>query len=209
MATAPIRIKRIPDLPTDLVTVTINPRDIFRVSSYSTGEPHFGVSQQNRFDSPAREMADRYGTCYFGATFGAAVAETLLHNRVAQKGYFHVESAVILARYHISFQGSDLILADLTGAELKRMGGHAGLCGTSSYKTPQNWSAAIHAHPDVVDGFRYVSRHLNDAMCYVVFCRAAHKLSMDQATPLASHPDFGAVATALYINNSLPTPRRP
>lgn len=82
------------------------------------------------------------------------------------------------------------------------------MSGTSSYKTTQKWSAAIHAHPDAVDGFRYVSRHLNNAMCYVIFERAAHKLSMNKATPLSAHPDFGNVATRLYINNSRARPVR-
>ena len=182
---------------------------MFRVSSHNTGEPYFGKHQGNRFDAPQLDPTARYGTCYFGENFTVAVAETLLHDRVPENGYFFVEMAVILARYHISFKGTDLVLADLTGAELKRMGGHAGLSGTSSYKTPQNWSAAIHNHPDAVDGFQYVSRHLNTAMCYVVFERAAHKVEMDQATLRSAHPDFGQVATSLYINNSLARPRRP
>lgn len=182
---------------------------MFRVSSHSTGEPYFGRHQGNRFDDPQLDPAARYGTCYFGENFAVAVAETLLHDRVPENGYFFVERAVILARYHIDFKGADLVLADLTGAELKRMGGHAGLSGMSSYKTPQNWSAAIHAHPDAVDGFRYASRHLNTAMCYVVFGRAAHKVAMNHATPLSAHPDFGQVPTGLYINNSLARPHRP
>lgn len=204
----PIRLKTKPVLPDNLTTVTISPTTMFRVSSHNTGEPHFGKHQGNRFDDPQLTPAARYGTCYFGEDFAVAVAETLLHDRIPENGYFFVERAVIVARYHIDFEGDDLVLADLTGAALKRMGGHAGLSGTSSYKTPQTWSAAIHNHRDKVDGFRYVSRHFNTKMCYVIFDRAAHKLKMNKATLLSLHPDFGSVATSLYINNSMARPLR-
>lgn len=86
------------------------------------------------------------------------------------------------------------------------MGGHAGLSGMSSYKIPQNWSKALHDHPDLVDGFRYVSRHHNTGMCYLVFDRAANKIRLNKATPLSSHPDFGQIATDLYINDALARP---
>jgi hypothetical protein len=70
------------------------------------------------------------------------------------------------------------------------------------------WSRAIHDHPDSVDGFRYVSRHLNTGMCYLVFDRAADKITLNNATPLSAHPDFGQVATGLYINNAMARPLR-
>lgn len=208
MPSIPIGIRSTPMLPVALTTVIVNPSGMFRVSSHNTGEPYFGRHQGNRFDDPEAVEADRYGTCYFDENFTVAVAETLLHDRVPENGYFFVERAVILARHHLSFTGSDLVLADVTGAELRRMGGHAGLSGMSSYKTPQRWSAAIYAHRDAVDGFRYASRHINTGMCYVVFDRARHKLELDTATPLAAHPDFGEVATRLYINNALARPKR-
>jgi hypothetical protein len=53
-----------------------------------------------------------------------------------------------------------------------------------------------------------MSRHLNNEAAYVVFDRAAHKLSMTRATRLADHPDFGRVAARLYITSTRPRPRR-
>ena len=115
-----------------------------------------------------------------------------------------VELAVIKRLYVVLFDGSPLVLADLTGAELRRAGGHAQLAGVSSYKTTRKWSAAVHAHPDHVDGFLYMSRHKNDEKAVVLFDRAAYKLKMKDARFLHEHPLFGQVATQLYIRGSSP-----
>lgn len=103
----------------------------------------------------------------------------------------------------IRFDGIPLTLANLTGVSLKRLGGHAGLTGTASYVTPKRWSAAIHAHPDDVDGFVYMSRHVNDEKAVVLFDRARGRLHMTVATSLSQHPQFGQVATDLAIGASL------
>ena len=199
MAKAPIRLAARPHLPLTLATVSIDPADLIRLSSHDTGEPYFGKTGWNRFDDPNPNAGARYGTCYLGESLTVAIAETLLHDRTPKLGYFFVEPALIGQVFVVEFTGSPLTLLDLTGAELRRMGGHAGLTGTSHYRTPQNWSSAIHGHPDQVDGFTYMSRHMNDEKAAVLFDRARSKLQMAAATPLASHPDFGSVATNLYI----------
>jgi len=50
-----------------------------------------------------------------------------------------------------------------------------------------------------VDGFVYMSRHLNDEKAIVLFDRARYKLKMVSATLLHEHSDFGQVATDLAI----------
>lgn len=85
------------------------------------------------------------------------------------------------------------------GASLKRIGGHAGLTGASSYTTTKKWSTALHGHADQVDGFLYMSRHKNDEKAVVLFERAAGKLHMRETTPLHAHPEFGQVGTDLGI----------
>jgi hypothetical protein len=208
MPKAAIRLKAKPDLPDALATIRVQPASLFRVSSHETGEPYFGKHKGNRFDDPHPDPAARYGTSYFGATFDVAVAETLLHDRTPEKGYFYIERAVILNRYLIAFDGDELVLANVTGAELRRMGGHGGLSGTSDLKIPQRWSSTIYHHADRVDGCAYISRHLNNAMAYVLFDRAAHKLTMTHAIRLAEHPGFGQVATRLYITSTRLQTRR-
>jgi hypothetical protein len=99
----------------------------------------------------------------------------------------------------IAFSGRPLRLADLTGASLKRLGGHAALSGNASYRLPQKWSQAIHRHPDAVDGFVYMSRHLNTERAVVLFDRAGLRLRMAGATPLAGHAGLPAAARMLGI----------
>lgn len=208
MPKAAIHLKARPDLPDALATIRVHPASLFRISSHDTGEPYFGKHKGNRFDDPHPDPAARYGTSYFGETFDVAVAETLLHDRTPEKGFFYIERTVILKRYLIAFGGDELVLANVTGAELRRMGGHAGLSGTSDLKIPQRWSSTIYHHADRVNGFAYISRHLNNAMAYVLFDRAAHKLTMTRAIRLADHPGFGQVATRLYITSTRLQPRR-
>lgn len=204
MASKPVRLATNPKTPQTLATVNIDPASLFRVSGHNTGEPYFARHGENRFDDPIVDPEARYGTCYFGTSFAVAIAETLLHDRKPERGYFIVERSIIMSRYLIRFTGLTLVLANLTGAELKRMGGHAGLSGTASHRTTKKWSAAVHSHPDQVDGFIYMSRHKNDERAVVLFDRAAHKLKMMSATLLSEHPDFGQTAADLYIRSSHP-----
>jgi hypothetical protein len=201
---ATLRLPRLPQLPAALQTVRCDPANLYRVSGHATDEPYFGRANTYRFDDPHPQAAARFGTCYLGASLAVALAETLLHDRKPIHNHFMVGLAVIQARFVIRLTGETLILANLTGAALRKLGGHAGLSGTSSYATTKAWSAAIHAHPDAVDGLLYMSRHKNDETALVLFHRAAPKLAMASATPLSVHPDFGQVATQLGIRSAWP-----
>ena len=55
-----------------------------------------------------------------------------------------------------------LKLADLTGQNLKRIGGDNSLSAEYPYDMTQQWSAAVNAHPANVDGFIFVSKQLAD-----------------------------------------------
>ena len=195
--TAAPRTRRLglPSLPEQLTLVTVAPAALVRISRHDSGEPHFGRTGGNRFDDPDRQ----YGTCYFGLSLALAMAETLLHDAVAVRGQFPVHPESIASRFVIAFSGRPLRLADLTGASLKRLGGHAALSGNASYRLPQKWSQAIHRHPDAVDGFVYMSRHLNTERAVVLFDRAGLRLRMAGATPLAGHAGLAAAARMLGI----------
>ncbi|AXA90827.1 RES family NAD+ phosphorylase [Massilia sp. YMA4] len=199
MASRPKALPATPGLPAHLETVEVDPADLIRVSGHNTGEPYFGKLNSNRFDDPNPDPDARYGTCYLGTSLAVAVAETVLHDLKPHGGSFHVDVATIESRYVVRFEGEPLVLANLTGASLKRIGGHAGLTGASSYTTTKKWSTAVHRHPDEVDGFLYMSRHKNDEKAVVLFERAAGKLHMRKATPLHEHPEFGQVGTDLGI----------
>lgn len=188
-----------PQFPPTLPSTSVDPGQLVRISGHPRHEPRFGRRGANRFDDPNPHADQRYGTCYFGLSLAVALAETLLHDRTPRAGWFTVAPSLLHARYVISFHGAPLLLANLTGAALKRLGGNAALTGNASYKLAQRWSAAIHAHSDAVDGIVYMSRHKNDERAVVLFDRAAHKLHVTAAVALDRHPDFGAVIAALSI----------
>jgi len=198
--TAAPRTRRLglPSLPEHLPLVTLAPAALVRISRYDSGEPHFGRTGGNRFDDPERQ----YGTCYFGLSLALAMAETLLHDAVAVRGRFRVHPDSIATRFVLAFAGKPLRLADLTGASLKRMGGHAALTGNASYGLPQRWSQAVFRHGDAVDGFLYMSRHLNTEQAVVLFDRAGGKIRLASAIPLPSCPGLAAAAELLGIGSA-------
>lgn len=162
---------------------------MLRISRHETGEPYFGRSGLNRFDDPRhyRNAARRYGTCYFGLSLACAFAETVLHDRVARHGRFDVP-LIELARHVLRFSGRSLRLADMTGVHLKRLGADGSLSTIMPYQIPQAWSLAIHQHPASVDGFLYMSRHLNNERAVVVFQRASSKFDrVVLSSPLLQH----------------------
>ena len=201
---ATLRLPRMPQLPASLIICRYDPATLYRISGHITGEPYFGKADTYRFDDPNSQAMDRYGTCYLGTSLAVALAETLLHDRKPIQNRFMVELAVLQARFVIRYTGQVLLIADLTGAALRQLGGHAELSGTSSYRITKAWSAVIHAHPDKVDGLLYMSRHKNDEKALVLFDRCARKLSMASAAPLATHAGFGDAATLLGIGCALP-----
>ena len=209
MAQRPIKLPIVPDLPPTLRTVSIDPASLVRISAYNTGEPHFGKRNRNRFDDPNRRITARFGTCYLGTSLAVAIAESVLHDILPDNGWFVVPKDVLAAHFVVRFTGQPLRLADLTGAALKRLGGHAELTGTASYTKTKKWSVAVHAHPAAVDGFVYMSRHKNDEKAVVLFDRARDKLTMLSATPLLEHRDFGAAGTDLCIRTRKVTARAP
>ena len=160
----------------DLATVEVSATALYRISWHATGEPYFGTSGANRFDDPSRAKASRYGTCYFGLDLPTAMAETVLHDLVATQGRFKVSQAEFSARFLVRFTGPKLVLANLTDAPLKALGGDGSISTELPPTMPQRWARAVHRHPEHVDGILYKSRHLNarDSVC--VFDRAKHKL---------------------------------
>lgn len=176
-----------------LSVVMIKPSELVRISGHSTGEPYFGASGKNRFDAPGRIDVARgpeFKACYFGFGLNVAVAETVLHDEVADDGEFRMAPDTLASKHVITFSGRALKLADLTGAALKRIGGHADLSGTDDYAVTQQWALAVHGNPEIFDGFIYMSRHLNTEKAVVLFDRASAKIRMRKATALLSVPEF-------------------
>lgn len=150
---------------------------LYRISRFETGEPFFGNAAANRFDDPSRTRTTRFGTCYFGLDVPTAIAETVLHDEVARAGKFAISYAEFASRHLHRFTGAELTLADLTGIALKTLGGDGSISTILPYALPQRWAAAVHRHPQQVDGILYMSRHLNDRKALVVFDRARRQFT--------------------------------
>ena len=133
-----------------------------RVGRRNTGQPYFGQHAAYRFDDPKKY----FGTCYCGQQLDTAIAETVLHDEVPEKGQFKIQQEDIDTRYLVTFaRGTEngmLKLADLPGQNLKRIGGDNSLSAEYPYDMTQQWSAAVNAHPANVDGFIFVSKQLAD-----------------------------------------------
>ena len=168
------------------------------MSRHDTGEPYFGKSGANRFDDPAKV----FGTCYLGLSLTVAFAESVLHDADPGGGHFHVPPDDISQRYALSFDGPGLRLANLTGSHLSLLGGNGEISGSADYTLPQLWSSALHAHPQAVDGFLYMSRLINDSLAVVLFervQRGARKMRMADSVTLSAHTDFLATMAQLRV----------
>jgi hypothetical protein len=146
----------------------ILPSKLYRSGPRNSGEPYFGRTASNRFDSPSKA----YGTCYLGLDLHTAIAETLLHDLKPVNGQFQVASEVFASRWIVRFENIDnqkLKLADLTGIGLLRAGGNAALSAVVPYDIPQQWSHQVFTHPANFDGIHYLSRKLNDRPAVVLF----------------------------------------
>lgn len=178
----------------DLPTSAIQADSLFRISGHNSGEPYFGRWAAHRFDDRQRVAAKRYGTCYCGFDLETALAETLLHDEEPRRGLFHLSPSVYTAKYLLRFASrAPLVVADLTGVNLKRLGGTGALSTITPYALPQQWSQAVHRHPRQVDGILYMSRHLNDRRAVVLFDRAGARISVARCVPL---PEADGIAGA-------------
>ena len=184
MSLVPLPPRDLHSIP--LRTIDLPPAKLLRISRFSSGEPFFGRAAANRFDDPGRVKSRRFGTCYLGCSLEVAMAETLLHDELPEAGGFSIAVTEIENRWLVRFsKGAPLKLADLTGTALKTLVGSGGISTIMPYDVPQRWAAALHAHPDTVDGLVYMSRHVNDERAVVVFHRAASKLGTPRYQRLA------------------------
>lgn len=185
------------ELPLKVKKVSV--ASLKRIGRHSSGEPYFGKTAANRFDDPHK----RFGTCYCGRQLDTAIAETVLHDEIPEKGRFKIRQEDIDARYLVTCAaGADngmLKFADLTGPHLKRLGGDNSLSAEHPYGVSQQWGAAVQAHPANVDGFVYVSKQLNDKKAVVEFDRAQKKFGAPTYMPLAGVPGLTQAKKRLGI----------
>lgn len=123
-------------------------------------------------------------------SLSVAFAESILHDAIPDGGWFRIATSELKKAYVHKFRGNMLRLADLTGAPLKNLGAHADLAGTGDYAITQAWALAVFNNPADVDGFIYMSRHLNTDKAVILFDRAKHKLRPLTPTKLVDSAGF-------------------
>lgn len=178
----------------------LHPARLVRVSAYTDGEPFFGVSGNNRFDAPGcKDGFPEYAACYLGTSLEVALAESILHDEVPVQGQFRLTAAHFQRRYALYFDGDPLHLLDLSGAQLKRLGGSAELTGTPDYAMPQQWARAVFSNPSRFDGFSFMSRHYNTGRAVALFDRARSKMALARYAPLVNAAGFARAQKKLGI----------
>ena len=156
-------------------------QSLWRVHQSHLGAIWYGPGPKavGRFDDPALG----FGTLYLGATPGVAVLETLVRGAsrcvVEQKEW----NARSICRVRLAER---LEMLQFEGARLPEFGIGAERAHAGVYDECQEFSAAVHAKWPKIDGLQYRSRWDPSQLCWVVFDRAAHKVSAaDPSEPLA------------------------
>lgn len=146
----------------------------------------FGRTGGNRFDDPLQA----YGVLYAGASIEGAFAEVFMREpgrTLLPKSDFDKRRVTTLETTR------HLRLVMMTGAGLARLGATAAV-SSGPHKEAQTWSAAIHAHPAVVDGIIYRARHDDDEYSVALFDRCRDGLRVfEDPIPLPAILGFGDV----------------
>lgn len=188
-----------PFAPLGLQILTVDAAQLVRVGRRNTGEPFFSGSLDCRFNDSSLPESARYKACYTAKSLLGAVGESILHNEEPVEGEFRIAPKEVQSRFVISFEPSELKIADLTGVHLKKLGANAALSSILPYEVPQKWARAVYDHRDQVDGFQYISRHVNTEIAVVLFDRAKPKIKVKAYTPALSAPDMKAVLDAFNV----------
>jgi RES domain len=182
--------------------VRIEVASLVRLSRHPATEPYWSAGVY-RFDDPDAVGADTFGTCYTASAIEVAFAESVIHEcgRFV-RGSYEVPAAELTERSVVRFaceRRKSLVMADLTGAALKRLGLNNDISASADYTASQAWARAIHDASPRWDGIRYVSRQMNKVFAYAIFERSglrrlrAKKLEARQVDDLCDRFNVTAV----------------
>lgn len=153
-------------------------KDFYRLNSMQFPTSiFFDKTGKGRFDGPKQG----YGIMYVGDDqFGTWVE---CYARVlGDKNFRGVSKKDIQERdLYIVTSNRPLILADLTGSSLTKIGVDARI-SSGSYPMSRKWARAIYLHPQKLDGIRYRSRHDDNRYLYGLF---------DQCEPYLTEQNLG------------------
>ena len=158
-----------------LKEVRVPANGLLRLSRFPATEP-FWSQGRYRFDGPPAEQPGSFGTCYAAADIAVAFAESVIHESAwFRHGCYEVPLAVLRSRHIVQLHRParpELLLADFTGAALKRLGLNNDISAGDDYTAPMAWAKAIHEADPKWDGILYVSRQHNDGHAVALFKRS-------------------------------------
>lgn len=161
-----------------LEEVRIPADTLVRLSKYPKTEPWWSYDAY-RFDGPAKGTPGAFGACYASQRLDVAFAESVIHeDSWFNNGQFEVPMAALSSRYVVPLQRPaqpELILADLTGEALKRLGLNNDISAGGDYTMTKKWAKAVHDADPKWDGVWYISRQLNEGFAVALFERSAVK----------------------------------
>lgn len=138
----------------------------------------FGKIGSSRFDDPQREFEVLYlgedAHCAFIETFGQATG-----NNIVTQAELDQRSISSISNER------PLVLVDLTGPGLARMGADARLL-TGEHSVAQQWSRVLREHPEHPDGLYYRARHDPSRMAVAVWDLCEAGFSVIHTVALAS-----------------------
>ena len=147
--------------------------------------PAAGNPPSGRFDAPGGE----YGVCYFAATLGVAILETLVRGS---------KVPVILRADLRARRASSIALAEplrmlqLEGKGLSSFGVSAHQVAGDDVAACQDLARRVHEALPEVDGIQYRSRWDTSELCWAVFDRAQERiidaLGTQDLTPAVLRP---------------------
>lgn len=127
--------------------------------------PGAGAAARGRWESER----GAFGVCYLAERADVAFAETFLR----RPGILTIDEDDLAGRsLTAAVVVRDVRLAAVHGSGLARMGATGAVC-SGPYTVSRAWAAALHAHPDRVDGIRYRARHDDDGFAVALFDRAS------------------------------------
>lgn len=127
--------------------------------------PGAGRPRSGRFDAPAGE----YGVCYFGATLGVALLETLVRGQkvpIIARAALEIRAASALA------PARPLRMLQLEGKGLSSFGLSAHAITGDDVTECRDVALRVHETVPDVDGVQYRSRWDNSELCWAIFDRA-------------------------------------
>lgn len=161
-------------LPADppLVEVPVG-QALWRVHPLELGPVWFGPGEgrppRGRFDAPDGE----YGTCYFGATLGVSILETLVRGL----------KVPVIPRTELAARGGSAVapaaplrMLCFEGKGLSSFGASAHEVAGDDYAGCRDLARRVHGALPEVDGIQYRSRWDTSELCWAVFDRARGRL---------------------------------